>query len=197
MSRETFNPRSVEQDANNPDVSYRPLNERTVMTVTYDRVDAGEIIPSVTNGPLVNGSEAGTSLRNFDTLDFDGAAAEFACFTRAVPANIGNGYVQARFHFTNDSGTGNVVWEIQAVVDADNSLQTAAYGSMVLAPAKAAPGANRVAFTDWTPTINVPSGVLTAGAPIHFRIQRDPADAGDTLSTDARLIAVTLLWTPT
>lgn len=197
MARDTFNPLSVEQSTNNPDADYRPLNEATVMTVVYDRVDAGEIIPSVTSGPLVNGSEAGTSLRNFDTLDFDGAAAEFACFARAVPANIGSGYLTARFSFTNDSGSGGVTWKISAIVDADGSLQTTAYGSMVAAPAKAAPGANTIAITDWTPTLNVPSGVLSAGNPIQFRIQRDPADAGDTLAADARLLSVTLRWNPT
>jgi len=157
-------------------------------------VPAVAMYPNSTNGcadiaqtELSNGPE-------IKTLDFDKDSDEFAQFAVAFPKSWDEGTVTFQAFFTAAStNTGTTAWGLAGVALADDGSLNTAFGTTVVATAKAMSGtSNDLAVT-------AESGAVTiAGSPstdeyVFFQIQRDVS--ADDLSADSKLLGIKLFFT--
>jgi hypothetical protein len=157
-------------------------------------VPAVSMYPNSTNGcadlaqvELSNGPE-------IKTLDFDKDSDEFAQFAVAFPKSWNEGTVTFQAFFTADStNTGTTAWGLSGVAIADNDSCNTAFGTQVVATAKAHSGtANDL-------DVAAESGAVTiAGSPstdeqVFFQISRDVS--ADSLTADAKLLGIKLFFT--
>ena len=157
-------------------------------------IPAAAMYPNSTNGcadldqtELSNGPE-------LKSLDFDKDSDEFAQFTVAFPKSWNEGTITFQVFFTADStNTGTTAWGLSGVALADNDSCNTAFGTQVVATAKAHSGtANDL-------NVTAESGAVTiAGSPstdeqVFFQISRDVS--ADDLTADAKLLGVKLFFT--
>lgn len=161
-------------------------------------VPAAAIRPSATGGCASLALVATASNQpDISSLDFDSTTAEYAQFWIRMPKSWDEGTITASFMWSHASTTTNfgVRWGIQAVAISDGDTMAAAYGT-----------AQEV--TDTGGTTNtlyksaVTSAITIAGSPaaedlVAFRVYRDPANAGDTMAVDARLMGVNVFFSTT
>ena len=150
-------------------------------------IAASELIPKSTNGAGVNSSETATHKKNYDSLDFDAeATSEGGDITLALPDNYTGGTITARFYWTADSGSGTVIWQIQARSLEDGvALDTAGGTLQTVTDTLLTAGAMHISPATSAVTI---AGTPAARTPITFSISRDSAT--DTLAVDARLLGI-------
>ena len=145
-----------------------------------------------------NGAEANqVELSNgpeIKVLDFDKDSDEFAQFGVAFPKSWNAGTVTFQAFFTATStNTGTTAWGLSAVALADNGDLNTAFGTQVVATAKAHSG------TSNDLDVTAESGAVTiAGSPgddeyVFFQISRDVS--ADSLTADARLLGIKLFYT--
>ena len=156
-------------------------------------IPALAMYPNTTNGAeaaqveLSNGPE-------IKVLDFDKSSDEFAQFAVAFPKSWNAGTVTFQAFFTATStNTGTAAWGLSAVALADSGDLNTAFGTQVVATAKAHSG------TSNDLDVAAESGAVTiAGSPgadeyVFFQISRDVS--ADSLTADARLLGIKLFFT--
>jgi len=128
------------------------------------------------------------------TLDFDKSSDEFAQFAVAFPKSWNAGTVTFQAFFTATStDTGTTAWGLSGVALADNGDLNTAFGTQVVATAKAHSG------TSNDLDVSAESGAVTiAGSPgdneyVFFQVSRDVS--ADDLDADARLLGIKLFFT--
>jgi len=145
-----------------------------------------------------NGAEAAqVELSNgpeIKVLDFDKDSDEFAQFAVAFPKSWNAGTVTFQAFFTATStNTGTTAWGLSGVALADSGDLNTAFGTQVVATAKAHSG------TSNDLDVAAESGAVTiAGSPgdneyTFFQISRDVS--ADDLTADARLLGIKLFFT--
>ena len=156
-------------------------------------VPASAMYPTSTNGcegpeqiELANGPE-------LKVLDFDPSTDQFAQFSVVFPKSWNEGTVTFQAFFTvNGTDTGTVGWGLSGVSIADDVSTNTAFGTNVLATAKAHSGvANDL-------DVSVESGDVTIASAAEdcytfFQIMRDATN--DTQLVDARLMGIKLFFT--
>ena len=194
-------------DAANGDITISPNG--TGIAKAVDAADAtGAIkiagketiwIPAVAMyGNSTNGAaSAQVELSNgpeIKVLDFDKDTDEFAQFAIAFPKSWNAGTVTFQAFFTATStNTGTTSWGLSAVALADSGDLNTAFGTQVVATAKAHSG------TSNDLDVAAESGAVTiAGSPAaneycFFQVSRDVS--ADNLSADARLLGIKLFFT--
>lgn len=157
-------------------------------------VPAGAIAPRTTTGAGPSTLETATNRVVYRSVDFDATTQEFAQFVVPMPKGWNEGTVTYQVLWTHPATTVNfgVVFGMSAVGFGDTDAGDAAFGTVVT-------------VTDTGGTTNAVyhspvSGALTvAGAAendlVIFQLQRNPADASDTLAVDARVIGVKIHFT--
>ena len=156
-------------------------------------VPAAAMYPNSTNGcadieqvELSNGPE-------LKCLDFDASSDENAQFTVAFPKSWNEGTVTFQAFFTvTGTNTGTVAWGLSGGSMADNASINTAFGTNVVATAKAHSG------TSNDINVTAESGAVTiANAAVDtltfFQIMRDVS--ADDQSGDARLLGIKLFFT--
>ena len=156
-------------------------------------VPAVAMYPNTTSGAeaaqveLSNGPE-------IKVLDFDKDSDEFAQFAVAFPKSWNAGTVTFQAFFTaTTTNTGTTAWGLSAVALADSGDLNTAFGTQVVATAKAHSG------TSNDLDVAAESGAVTiAGSPganeyTFFQISRDVS--ADDLTADARLLGIKLFYT--
>ena len=156
-------------------------------------VPAGAMVPNTTNGcsgldqvELSNGPE----LR---VLDFDASSDENAQFTVCFPKSWNEGTITFQAFWTvTGTDTGTVAWGLSGVSIADDVSINTAFGTNVVATAKAFSG------TSNDMTVSAVSGAVTvASAAVdtqtYFQIMRDVS--ADDQTGDARLLGIKLFFT--
>jgi len=156
-------------------------------------VPAAAMYPNSTNGcadleqvELSNGPE-------LKCLDFDASSDENAQFTVCFPKSWNEGTVTFQAFWTvTGTNTGTVAWGLSGVCIADDASINTAFGTNVVATAKAFSG------TSNDMTVSATSGAVTiANAAVdtqtYFQIMRDVS--ADTQSGDARLLGIKLFFT--
>jgi hypothetical protein len=152
---------------------------------------APAMLPSATGGCAALATLA-TSANHPDlqSLDFDSTTAEYAQFSIAMPKSWNEGTVTASFIWAHPATATNfgVRWGLQAVAVSDDDTIDVAYGT-----------AQEVTDTGGTTSdlyrSAETSAITIAGTPaaedtVYFRVYRDPANGGDTLAVDAKLLGV-------
>lgn len=156
-------------------------------------IGAGTMIPRITNGPSRGFTELVTNKINIETLDFDTTTQEFAQFLQRMPKRWDRGTVTFIPIWTAASGSGGVVWALQAVAVSNDDALDVAMGTeqtstdTLLAANDSHEGPASAAITI--------AGTPASGDVVVFQVKRNPADASDTLAVDARLIGVLLVIT--
>jgi len=126
-------------------------------------------------------------------LDFDASSDENAQFTVAFPKSWNEGTVTFQAFFTvTGTNTGTVAWGLSGVSFADNADINTAFGTNVVATAKAHSG------TSNDMNVTAVSGAVTiTGAAVdtqtYFQVMRDVS--ADTQTGDARLLGIKLFFT--
>ena len=157
-------------------------------------IPAAAMYPETTNGcsdltqvELANGPE-------LKCLDFDKSSDEHAQFTIAFPKSWNEGTVTFKAYFTaTDTDTGTTAWGLAGGSFSDNGDLNTAFGTTVVATAKAHSG------TSNDLDVTAESGAVTiAGSPAaedlcFFQIMRDVS--ADDLDADARLLGIKLYFT--
>jgi len=157
-------------------------------------VPANSMYPNSTNGcadlaqvELSNGPE-------IKTLDFDKDSDEFAQFSVAFPKSWNEGTVTFQAFFTADStNTGTTAWGLSGVAIADDDSINTAFGTQVVATAKAMSGtANDLAVANESGAVTI-AGSPSVDEEVFFQISRDVS--ADTLTADAKLLGIKLFFT--
>jgi len=156
-------------------------------------VPATAMFPNTTAGcsdltqvELANGPE-------LKVLDFDASSDENAQFSICFPKSWNEGTITFQAFFTvTGTNTGTVAWGLSGVSIADNASNNTAFGTNVVATAKAHSG------TSNDLNVSAVSGAVTiANAAVdtltHFQIMRDVS--ADDQSGDARLQGIKIFFT--
>lgn len=156
---------------------------------------AGHILPQATNGAQRGITYMGTNAQPIETLDFDQTTQEFAVAIAKLPKRWNLGTLTFRPLWTAASGSGGVVWSVEALAVGDDDTLDAAYGTaqtstdILLSANDLHVGPESSAITA--------AGTPAAGDVLLLRVKRVPADAGDTLAADAKLLGIVVTWTQT
>lgn len=153
-------------------------------------VPAGAMTPRTTNGPASATTESTTNDVMNKLLDFDQTTSEGAQFTVAFPKNWNLGTVTFIPYWTAASGSGTVTWTLAGVAISNDDVIDAAFGTAQSSTD------TLIATTD----VHVgpeSSAITIAGTPaqddiVYFQVTRDVAD---TLTADARLIGIKVIYT--
>jgi hypothetical protein len=150
--------------------------------------------PSTTTGCAANAKvETGTNKLNYYALDFDAATQEYAEWSVIMPSDYNAGTVTAVFYWTAASGSGDVVWGLQAMSGGNDDALDIAYGT-AQEVTDTLIAAGDVHVTAATSAITI-AGTPAAGDFVNFRVYRKAADGADTLAADARLLGVRVTFT--
>lgn len=155
-------------------------------------VRANAMIPTLTTGcAALAQSETTTNDVNYQSLDFDQTTQEHANFTVVMPDDWNAGTVTFKAYWTAATGSGTVAWGLQGISFADDDALDTAWGTaQTSTDTLLATGDMHISPVSSAITI---AGTPAAGEPVLFRIYR--ATASDTLTGDAKLIALKLYYT--
>lgn len=154
---------------------------------------AASMQPATTNGAAAGAVETTTNKVLYRTLDFDQTTQELAGFVVPMPKGWNEGTVTFRAIWTAASGTGGVTWGLAGLARSDDDPIDTAYSSAVTST-------DTLLSTGDAHRSPESSALTIAGTPatddtVFFRVSRVVADAGDTLTGDARLIGIELYIT--
>lgn len=154
---------------------------------------AQSLTPNSTNGPAEGTAETTTNAVMLSTLDFDDTTDESAQILLPMPKSWNEGTISARFRWTSAAASGNVVWGVQAVALSDDDPVDAAFGA-------AQTVTDSVTAADDLMTSAETSAVTIGGTPaegdlVAFKFFRDADNGSDTMTGDAKLLAVDLFIT--
>ena len=126
-------------------------------------------------------------------LDFDASSDENAQFTVAFPKSWNEGTVTFQVFFTvTGTNTGTVAWGLSGGSMADNASINTAFGTNVVATAKAHSGtSNDINVTAESGAVTISNAAVDTLT--FFQIMRDVS--ADTQSGDARLLGIKLFFT--
>ena len=157
-------------------------------------VPANSMYPETTNGcALITQVELGNG-PEMKVLDFDPSSDEHAQFSVAFPKSWNEGTITFKAYFTvTGTNTGTVAWGLSGVAIADDDSINTAFGTNVVATAKAHSGtSNDLNVTAESGAVTI-AGSPAAGEQVFFQIMRDVS--ADDQSGDARLLGVQLFFT--
>ena len=149
--------------------------------------------PTVRNGcagPLL--TEMATNRQSVKTLDFDRNIQENAEWTLIMPDNYDGGEIYAIFYWMANDTSGNIViWGLQGRSYSDGESLDQGWGASREVADNNGGKANQVRITRASDPVRF-GGTPSGGELVQCRVFRKAGDAGDTLGTDAKLIAVKL-----
>jgi hypothetical protein len=157
-------------------------------------VSAVAMWPTISNGcDALATTEMATSAFNVQSLDFDQTTQQFAQMQFVFPRNWNNGTITATVYWTAGSGTGGVVWGISGAAYSNDDAMTVAFGTAQTV-SDTFIAANDLHITSTS------SAITLAGSPadadfIAIQISRNPADGSDTLTADAKLLGIRIVFT--
>lgn len=156
-------------------------------------IPAGAMIPRTTNGAALVTVELATHDVMLRTLDFDATTEEGVGFFVPMPKSWNEGTVTFQPIWTAASGTGGVVWELDAFsFSDDDALDQAPGGAATSTDTFIAANDCHIGPESAAMTV---SGTPAEGDLVYFQITRKTADASDTLTDDAKLIGIRLHFT--
>jgi hypothetical protein len=152
--------------------------------------------PSTTSGcAALAKTEYATNKVNVQTLDFDSTVTEYA-ETTVVLDSWDGGTITVHVFWTANANFFNAVWQCEARSYGEDEALDAAWGTAVTDQStNSAAGANRLSYGDSSIGPVTPAGTPAEGEMLQLRIARLPANVGDDLGVDARLIAIRVDYT--
>jgi hypothetical protein len=156
---------------------------------------AGAMIARTTNGAGTSTLETTTNKNCYKSLDFDTTTQEFAQFSVGMPKGWNEGTITFQVLWSHPSTTTNfgVVFGLSAVALSDADAQEAAFGTVVTVTDTG--GATNTLYQSPVSGAVTIAGTPAEGDMVLFQLQRNPADGGDTLAVDARVIGIRIFYT--
>lgn len=159
-------------------------------------IPAAAMKPTITAGcAALTTVEVSSTTPNLTVLDFDAATDENAQFSLVFPKRWNKGTVTFVPYFTSaGTNSGSCIWGLKAVAVSDDDPIGASFGTAQTSTKAHSGVANDL-------DVGPESSALTiAGTPANhdcvvFNIYRDADNASDTLTGDARLLGVRLMFT--
>ena len=159
-------------------------------------VPSGAIRPTSSNGcASLTDVETTAGRPDMQVLDFDATADEHAQFQITWPKSWNEGTVTFQAYWTTTAvDTDGVAWGLQGVAVSDGDTIDVAYGTAVVVTDAGQSTAEDLYVTASSAAVTI-AGTPAADDIVYFRVFRDVSDAADTMTEDARLIGVKLLYT--
>jgi hypothetical protein len=158
-------------------------------------VPAGAITPRTTSGcAALASNETATNKVNYNHLDFDASAIEYAQFAVRMPKSWDESTVTYMVAWCHPATTTNfgVVWGLQGLALSDAEALETAFGTAVTVTDTGGSTATRYATAE--------SSAVTIGSSpaaedlVYFQIYRDATNGSDTLAVDAQLLGVSIFY---
>lgn len=151
------------------------------------------MISRTTNGAADGTVELATNDVMLVTKDFDAATDEGVQFDAWMPKGWNEGTVTAFISWTAASGSGDVIWGIEALARSNDDALDTAFGTAVTVTDTLIT-ANDEHHTSETGAITI-GGTPAENDRVIFQVYRDANAAGDTLAVDVKLIGVKIIYT--
>jgi hypothetical protein len=158
-------------------------------------IPASAMVANTTNGAVATVTETTTHDVMLSTFNFDQTTQEGVQFSFPAPKSWNESTVTFQPIWTADSGAGGVVWSLRGLALSNDDAADTAWGTeqtssdTLLATGDIHVGPESAAITL--------GGTPAEGDMLFFQVRRNPADGGDTLNADARLLGVRLILTTT
>lgn len=167
-----------------------PIGKHTIA------IPAGALRPRSTSGcaPLAT-SNGASNQPDVPYLAFDPATAEYAGIAIRMPKGWNEGTVTATFSWRRESGTGagNVVWGMRAVAVSDNDTPATNFGTAATVTSAAKTTTANFVLTAETSACTIGASPAELDL-VFFEFFRDAANGSDTLTSDAWLTGVNILY---
>ena len=167
-------------------------------------VDAGSMVPQVTNGAAAGTDESADAYDVMnDYFAFDTSTTEYVQFKAVLPEQWDGGTIKAKFYWKPASSTTtshDVVWDISATAHADGgTIGTAWSTAIAIQDTVLGTAAGRVHVSPPTAAVTVAgSPAVGADEMIYFRVSRASGSAAaDDLNEDAHLLGVNIQYKET
>lgn len=148
------------------------------------------MISRTTLGASLETNETTTNKNMYISMDFDPGSDEFAQWQMPMPKSWNESTITAKFIWTAASGSGDVIWGIQAVATSEGDPLDVAYGTaQTVTDTLTTAGDNHT--TSYTSAVTI-GGTPAEADMVSFQVYRDANNISDTLAVDAKLIAVVL-----
>ena len=141
-------------------------------------VPAGAMTAGLTNGATTNSAELTTNKFVAGSLAFDGATKQYAYFSVAMPKSWDGGALQAQFYWYGTTGSGTVIWNLEATAIPDNTPLDVAFSGAGVATDTYI-NASYMMLSPNTGNIAV-QGTPAGQNLVQFRVSRDAATDTDT-----------------
>lgn len=158
-------------------------------------IPASAMVSRTTNGPSVGGAEMATNKNMVRTLDFDTTTQEFAQFDIRMPKSWNESTITFIPVWSHASTTTNfgVVWGLDAVAISDDDTLDVAFGTEQTSTDTG--GTTNDLYQGPESSAITIAGTPAAGDLVQYRVHRNPASGSDTMTIDARLHGVLVLYT--
>jgi microcystin-dependent protein len=159
-------------------------------------IPAPAMVARTTNGATAGTVEMTNNKQMLKTLDFDATTQEFAQFVIArMPKswNLGTVTYQAVWSHAATATNFGVTWGLEAVAIGNDDALDVAWGTAVNVTDTGGT-TNDVYHASESAAVTI-AGTPAEGDSVWFQVKRVPADAGDTMAIDARLVGVALFFT--
>lgn len=159
---------------------------------TTDKFTAGAGLPTLSSG-CAAAIQYSTGIVNYSACAFPKSATSYWQITVPVPSTYNSESYTARVIWTSTASSGNVSWNVQLAAIADTESLNATFGTAVeITDGASANSAFQRTSASGTIT---PNGTVTNAKYLLLQLYRAVGVANDTLSGDARFIALELIRT--
>jgi hypothetical protein len=168
------------------------IGTNVTTTATISPMAYQFVVPA-SGGAVYSAPIEGASGNIWIPIDFDGTASEAAIVDVPLPGDYSAGFTETYSWTATSAGGGGVVWGTELACIGDNVALDASWGTQVLVTDTfQTSGALHISGASASTT---PSGSCAAGRTLAVRVKRMPAEAGDTMSDDARFLGLQLTYT--
>ena len=170
------------------------INYRTIY------VDAGGMVPAVTNGAVASTEEMhATNFTTLDYLSFSTSTEQYADFKLVMPEQYSNGTIKVKFYWkpADAEASVSVVWGVKAYAATDSDLLTGAsglWGTEQVVEDVSLNTANDLHVSPATPALTI-GGTPAEGKLVFVRVFRKVAAADDDYADAAELLGVNIQYT--
>jgi hypothetical protein len=154
------------------------------------------MLPSASGGcSALTGVATAANQPDVWSLDFDTTTQEFAQFSITMPKSWNEGTVTFAPVWSHAATTTNfgVVWQLQGYAASNDDAIATAYGTAITSTDTGGT-TDDLYFGPESAAITI-AGSPAAEDTVFFRVARVPADGGDTMAIDARLMGLVLYIT--
>ena len=165
-------------------------------------IDAGGMVPAVTNGAIANTEEMhATNFTTLDFLSFSTSTEQYADFKMVMPEQYNNGTIKAKFYWkpADAEASVSVVWGIKAYAATDSDALTGAsgvWGTEQVIEDVSLNTVDDLHISATTPAITI-AGTPAEGKLVFVRVFRKVAAGADDYADAAELLGVNLQYVET